>query len=181
MVLLMDQAYYGGHFLDPPGDLPPLYKPDCLVLGGGKSHAYAGACEGAFTAGSSKEERCPRLLQLLGMIWGRGNPARVCVCGAGGGGQLNSLPSFKCQPSRGNHGEGNLLQCAGAFTSGRSKEETCTRLQRLLEIYVGGLVRDGAEIPPPSFAGPSDLQMTQEELDRCPIVCTHMCTVEIPA
>lgn len=76
---------------------------------------------------------------------------------------------------------GHFPDLPGAFTSGRSKEETCTRLQRLLEIYVGGLVKDGAEVPQPKFAHPSDLQMTAEELDRCPVVCTHKCTVEIPA
>lgn len=75
---------------------------------------------------------------------------------------------------------GHFPDLPGAFTSGRSQEETCARLQRLLEIYVGGLVRDGAEVPPPKFASLSDLQMTKEELNQSPVVCMHKCVVEIP-
>ena len=71
--------------------------------------------------------------------------------------------------------------CAGAFTSGRSKEEACKRLQRLLEVYVGGLVKEGSEIPTPRILDVGDLEMTREELDRWPIVCMHKCTVQIPA
>ncbi len=42
------------------------------------------------------------------------------------------------------------------------------------------MVRDGVSVPQPKFASLAELQMTKEELERCPVVCLHRCSVEIP-
>lgn len=72
------------------------------------------------------------------------------------------------------------MKIAGAFTTGRTKEETCAKLQELLECHLSILIKGGLTIPEPKFRGLKDLDMTQEELRRHPVVCITQCTVTVP-
>lgn len=67
---------------------------------------------------------------------------------------------------------------AGAFTSGKSVEETSQRLQELLEVYIGGLLKAGEPVPKPAFHHPQELKMVPDE--DFPVICTPLCNVQIP-
>lgn len=73
---------------------------------------------------------------------------------------------------------GSLL--TGAFTSGKSIPEVQTKLQTLLETYVGLILRSGDQLPEARFAQASELGMTQEELACTPIVGLPLLTVNVP-
>ena len=59
-------------------------------------------------------------------------------------------------------------------------EETCYRLQQLLETSIGSLLKDGETILTPSFHKIEDLKgMPDQDMGLC-IVCTPDCSVIVP-
>ena len=59
-------------------------------------------------------------------------------------------------------------------------EETCYRLQQLLETYIGSLLKDGEKVPMPSFHEVEDLKGMPEQDMGLPVVCTPDCFVTVP-
>ena len=59
-------------------------------------------------------------------------------------------------------------------------EETCYRLQQLLETYIGSLLKDGGKIPIPAFHKVENLEGMPDQDMGLPIICTPDCSVIVP-
>lgn len=70
--------------------------------------------------------------------------------------------------------------CIGAFTTSESIEETCRRLQSLLESQVGQLLKNGGAVPLPRFSSPTDFGGHLGSEPASEIVCMRQFSVEIP-